>query len=618
MAKRPTLSQWVKKAEQATRQRQIDDIDEAVRVFQTELSLSEQLALIEEQVKTRSVELCRAYKNVVDVYFGFRNKRAKRARKKPRNQIVREPCVTFVVKKKWARNARVESDEVLPKHLFAYWTVAGRRKLCAIPTDVDDASDYAQIRPDADVHQIEVVDSVHGVKGPGAITCAIQRSLFPEKTYMVSCRHVFSLSKKLHPTEIPGADVQDKDAQGQAVGKTLSITGHLGNSGTSLDAQLAEMTDSEQLEKALGNVKLSGFARSHDDVPKDREYFVLTPDGAISAEFFKVGHPAIDYGMPGIDDVKHRELIISKLSSPTKGGHSGSPITTRNDGGLLIGMHIGSKQTPDGSRASVSIPAWDFMSAEHFDGADPSERWTVLQNESLEAEQPDPTVQPVPVIRETPEFLAELIINHGFKNSVLWRLAKDGIRIADAAPEVTVGEPQTVGRVWNEFGTEVRKWAEHFSVPVELIVATICTESSGKPHAARHEPGYVSDERTPHRVSIGLMQTLISTARDTLPGEPIDRTWLLVPGNSIKAGTAYIAKQRRVTFFDPPKVACAYNAGSLRWNDSPNNRWKMRQFPIGTSEHADRFGKWFNDCFRLFDQSGSAPPNSYFDLLTGQ
>jgi hypothetical protein len=111
------------------------------------------------------------------------------------------------------------------------------------------------------------------------------------------------------------------------------------------------------------------------------------------------------------------------------------------------------------------------------------------------------------------------------------------------------------------------------------------------------------------------MQTLISTARDVLGDPSINRLWLLEPSNSIRAGTAYIARQWKQTHLDPPKVACSCNAGSLQDNPSPRNRWKMRQYPIGSSEHADRFVKWFNDCFRMLRDDSVTPNLSFFTLL---
>ena len=195
-----------------------------------------------------------------------------------------------------------------------------------------------------------------------------------------------------------------------------------------------------------------------------------------------------------------------------------------------------------------------------------------------------------------------------------WQLGAGGLAVGGRI-EVTVGPPLTVGRVWDAYAVPIMQWAQHFGVPVELIVATICTESGGDPKARRQEPGYVSDEATPRRVSVGLMQTLISTARKSLGGASLDAGWLEVPDHSIQAGTAYIDAQRGTTRLDPPKVACAYNAGGIYENAVEGNRWRMRQYPIGSGAHADRFVRFFNDCFRLFDARGAAPATSFWSAL---
>lgn len=217
----------------------------------------------------------------------------------------------------------------------------------------------------------------------------------------------------------------------------------------------------------------------------------------------------------------------------------------------------------------------------------------------------------------TPLQLARLMEPHRFRDSVMWRLSQTGILIGNAeAPETFGGEPVTVRRIWNLYAPAIQAWAGHFETPVELIVATICTETTGNPQVVRQEPGFVSDEATPHRVSVGLMQTLISTARSMVPKTPpVDRPWLLVSAHAIQAGTAYIASQRGATGFDPPKVACAYNAGGIYYDKSPYNRWKMRQYPLGTGKHADRFVKWFNECFLMFQKDGMRPLPSFWDML---
>jgi hypothetical protein len=220
-----------------------------------------------------------------------------------------------------------------------------------------------------------------------------------------------------------------------------------------------------------------------------------------------------------------------------------------------------------------------------------------------------------------------LIVFHaafpGTPGEANWRLRSDGLLIeGEAGPIGSGGKPITVTRVWTTWKNEISLTAAEFGVPIEVIIATICAESSGDPNARREEPNYQSDEATPGQVSVGLTQTLISTARSMsgslgVAPSAIDDPWLRVPLNSIRAGTAYMRSQQGQTHYDPPKAACAYNAGSLRRDTSAGNRWKMVQYPIGTSAHADRWVKWFNDCFAAFATPAALPDPSYVKALVG-
>jgi len=210
--------------------------------------------------------------------------------------------------------------------------------------------------------------------------------------------------------------------------------------------------------------------------------------------------------------------------------------------------------------------------------------------------------------------MADLTQLHGFRDSVRWSLGPQGVDVEGSGVERTPGAPTTVTRVWEGYSNAINQVAQEYDVPCVLIVATICTESAGKADAIRLEPGYKSDEETPNKVSPGLMQTLISTARDALQAT-VDRQWLLEPANSIKAGTAFIAKQRALTNLDPPLVAAAYNAGGLRYDSSAANRWKLVQYPVGTSEHCDRFVKWFNDAVAALSTHATKAAVPYGRLL---
>jgi LysM repeat protein len=202
-----------------------------------------------------------------------------------------------------------------------------------------------------------------------------------------------------------------------------------------------------------------------------------------------------------------------------------------------------------------------------------------------------------------------------FPDGIKWRLVEDGVEILGSGVERTKGKPTTVTKIWENRNKEINKWANEFQVPCELIIATIATESGNNEKARREEPGFISDVKTPHRVSVGLMQTLLSTAASVLGKEKVTSKWLEKPSNSIQAGTGYIAQQGKKTILDPPKVACAYNAGGIYHNQGEKNRWKMRQYPLGTSHHCDRFIKWYNDAVYMLEKHDIKSLFSHKDIL---
>lgn len=208
-------------------------------------------------------------------------------------------------------------------------------------------------------------------------------------------------------------------------------------------------------------------------------------------------------------------------------------------------------------------------------------------------QEPQNNVVPI----EEPEWL------QGPHGGVRWQETPGGVLVeGEGAPMRTPGPPATARRVIDWFWPEIEKASLETGVPTALIIATICAESAGgvkvretAVRARRQEPGYVSEERTPSRVSIGVMQTLISTARQAMGRPSLQGHDLLDPYTSILAGTRYILQQSKTTGFHPPLVAAAYNAGGLYKEDLRGNRWKLRCYPSGTGEHIDRFCRFWGD-----------------------
>lgn len=184
-----------------------------------------------------------------------------------------------------------------------------------------------------------------------------------------------------------------------------------------------------------------------------------------------------------------------------------------------------------------------------------------------------------------PETPAAMGFRRAFPGGVGWRTTREGVIVeTEPEPKGTVGAPNTVRRIWKDFGPLILKAATELGVPAELIVATIATESRGRPDASRTEPD--------GRQSVGLMQTLLGTASEML-GRDVNAEELKDPETSIFAGARYIRHQRARTEFEPPLVAAAYNAGGLR--ESSANRWRL----VSTGEHIDRFCMFYNDAVRV-------------------
>lgn len=218
---------------------------------------------------------------------------------------------------------------------------------------------------------------------------------------------------------------------------------------------------------------------------------------------------------------------------------------------------------------------------------------------------PEPEPEPTPSAPATPaplsllsEICPKLIVPHKhFQDGVSWAITLTGVSIEGAVAQGSPGEPITIRTIWQRYSDICLAAARHYGVPIELVIATIATESGGNPNARRAEPA-IKDE------SVGLMQTLVATARTATGLPQITAAQLLNPEASVTAGTAYIASQRGDTHFDPPLVAAAYNAGSLRRDDGIANRWKLLCYPTGTGQHIDRFTAWFGDCMRVSSEQG--------------
>lgn len=188
---------------------------------------------------------------------------------------------------------------------------------------------------------------------------------------------------------------------------------------------------------------------------------------------------------------------------------------------------------------------------------------------------------------------------HTYGNGTIsWRVTPQGVEIQGKGLFEKERYTRQAERIWQAYRQPILAASQKHNVPVPAIIATISTESSGKPKAYRYEPGfynrYIKEKKPwtenpyydePKRISAsyGLMQIMYTTAYNVgFRGKPED---LYDPATNIDICAAYIASpfQKKQHQWDPPKIACAYNAGSVR--PTKKNEW-------GMFYHAGHLDRW--------------------------
>lgn len=178
----------------------------------------------------------------------------------------------------------------------------------------------------------------------------------------------------------------------------------------------------------------------------------------------------------------------------------------------------------------------------------------------------------------------------------------------------TTGTPTTMQTLKEQHGRAIREASREFDVPEHWIAGMIAIEAvrikgtvEMDVFSLRDEDGrnFARYQERPRRVSAGLMQTLLSTARmmaafvDLCPlfaGDPeeLDVGHLCVPAISIKLGTAYMAHQGNRYGADPVLLVGAYNAGGVyAGSKSP---WNIRTYG---QDRIPKFVAYANDWLAL-------------------
>lgn len=205
-----------------------------------------------------------------------------------------------------------------------------------------------------------------------------------------------------------------------------------------------------------------------------------------------------------------------------------------------------------------------------------------------------------------------------------WRLEGARILVKDEGANRTKGRPLSMQLLYDDACDGLHAAYDRFGVPIPWIMGMVGIEATRirgtrhfDPECIRNERGYVNDKKTPHRRSVGYMQTLLTTARDMnrrfklYPFKP--GTAELKDGDvSLMLGTAYMFRQlqryKKKWGWDPMICCGAYNAGRLT-RDKADRKGRLNRFKIrayGWNRH-DRFLKWVNDACEVVDEEYHVP-----------
>jgi hypothetical protein len=178
---------------------------------------------------------------------------------------------------------------------------------------------------------------------------------------------------------------------------------------------------------------------------------------------------------------------------------------------------------------------------------------------------------------------------HNIFGGIEWRVQDQTIILRSSTP---TGSTAGIVACMNRFGASIRRWADRYNVSRAAVVATAITESNCT------NPSGSSDG-----LSSGPMQVTGSTCAGItgLSSSVCKARMHSDPDFSFEVGVRYIASsyQRNQHQNDGPKLAAAYNAGSLR--STTANRWHM----VSTGNHIDRFVEAYN-AYRAWERSSGA------------
>ncbi len=325
------------------------------------LSFERKMEVVEEVVTTRSIELHLAYTGILSINAGKKSQKGT-VGKKLRDEI---PAVIFAVRKKLSQQegkARPRTN-LVPEELYAVVDVRGKRRICAVPTDLVDAKACTGFKTQTGSNkprqeQIFMKHPDHSKRLKGVITCCVNlpRERNRDPTHMLSCRHVFGMIDYVGSAKPPDTATVCNKSSG-VIGKPTTTCGKLKTPGIEnrCDVAIGRVDSSIRVRRAIKGLSVERFANGWDEFPKKTRFLIRTPEGVLEASYVDRGSFGVEYNFKGTKSVVIMPNLIKAevYGKETRGGWSGAPFISRKRNGVLLGMHIAGE-----GNIALMIPGW--------------------------------------------------------------------------------------------------------------------------------------------------------------------------------------------------------------------------------------------------------------------
>jgi hypothetical protein len=335
---------------------------EAAHRAWTRLPRKLKLHVARQLVEEHAEELKSQFKDLIAVSYGYR---ATGKSRKNRTVNRTEPCVGFLVARKFKPRTASEREHRLPSLLLCYAERRGKQVLVAVPTDVESVKVISRPIRAQNIRIRVTGGAASNPQTDFGVLAAVVKLPQGDNLYGLSCFHVLALTA-FFGGQMPNNVTVSDDASSTDLGTLSRYVGKLDpNAAENFDVALAQLDPAGMpaLQSHVTRNCNSVLADAHDLTDSYGNYTIYGKQNRQIQVGFSKRWRQFPIQYEGIGQVTHPWVIQSEITDggATVAGDSGSPVLGRQQTQFL-GMHIAG----DGALLTFMIGAPDLLDATNY------------------------------------------------------------------------------------------------------------------------------------------------------------------------------------------------------------------------------------------------------------